>query len=434
MIKKRQVFLSHSSIDAALARRLTIDLIDLGAEVWLDQFSLGVGEDFVDGIEAAIAKTDLMLVLVSEESLASGWVQFEWRRLGVAGGRVLPLRLVDCEMPDELSSQGFIDVAGGAYWRGIAQIAERMGIRDARPTVVRTPDVLPLPTPIKVDLGAEASAAFRDFARADGLARAATQEMRERVQRRSGLLPPSVRFVGDVADMPAPGCLISVEDIPKDWFEVEDASNALETVIARLEDVILTNLDRFIDPDSRRDLYAPCKETEGSSSPVATGELTAIFRETARQGMSLRTVGPLEKILSAKRPGPLDIFGVVEELRPYQNLRLSKKAVLDGEIRALTLDPELETYAAGRLMHLASGTRIDLPPEWVSAVWQRIRATAKDAGASTLIVENPSLRRYFERLQMGELMTLARRDVHPDARVRVLGAVSLDEASEVDAP
>ena len=54
MATDRQVFFSHSSVDAALVRRLAVDLISLGADVWLDQLSLGVGENFLEKIETAV--------------------------------------------------------------------------------------------------------------------------------------------------------------------------------------------------------------------------------------------------------------------------------------------------------------------------------------------------------------------------------------------
>jgi len=58
-----------------------------------------------------------------------------------------------------------------------------------------------------------------------------------------------------------------------------------------------------------------------------------------------------------------------------------------------------------------------------------IRASAEATGASTLIVETPILRGYFERLQYGELTTLARRDLYADVPLRILGTVSLAEGA-----
>lgn len=427
MSPNRQVFISHSSVDAALARRLTVDLIDLGADVWLDQLKLGVGERFEDELAVAVDQTDLMLVLVSEKSLAARWVQFEWQRLGVAGGKVVPVRIVDCRMPDELASQAYVDLASGAYWNGVAQIAQRIGIADVRPTVTALPEVLSLSTPVTVELGQAFTAAFEAMSITGGPAQAATSEMRARIYQRYGVQAPGIRYVGGVGDMPPQACLISVEDVPRTLFEVEDMAEAVTKIVNRVEAVIVSHLDRFIDPDLSSALYDAPFLADGDKTRATTGELTAIFREAARQGLHLADLAALDQLLATERTGPLDTVGIVEDLRPHQAKRLSQMAAVGGEIRALTLDPALEAYAEGQLTRLTMGTHIDLPPAWVDAVWQRIRGKAKETGASTLIVEQPVLRGYFQRLQMNEMPTLARRDAHPDVPLRILGTVTLAE-------
>ncbi len=427
MTANRQVFLSHSSVDSALARRLTVDLIDLGADVWLDQLKLGVGERFVNELKIAVDQTDLMLVLVSEQSLASGWVEFEWRRLGVAGGKVVPVRIVECRMPDELASQAYVDLAGGAYWNGVAQIAQRIGLADARPSVAALPEVLSLSTPVKVELGSAFTTAFEALSEIGDPGQVAMSEMRKRVHQRFGVQPPGVRCVGEIGDMPPQACLISVEDVPRTFFEVEDMTEAVATIVNRVEAVIISHLDRFVDPDLSSALYDIPYLTAGGKIRAEMGELTAIFREVARQSLNLADLSALDQLLPVERTEPLDPVGIAEDLRPYQSMRLSQMAAIEGEIRALTLDPALENYAEGRLTRLTMGTHIDLPPAWVDAVWQSIRAKAAETGASTLIVEQPALRPYFQRIQLNELTTLARRDLHANVPLRILGAVALAE-------
>lgn len=421
----RQVFLSHSSVDAALARRLTVDLIDLGADVWLDQLSLGVGEHILESIETAVDQTDLMLVLVSEQSIASGWVQLEWQRLGVAGGKIVPVRLVGCHMPDALASQAYIDLAGGAYWNGVAQIAQRIGIDGVRPGITARPMEPPISTPVKVELGSALTPLFERFAQPKDPAHMAAVEMRNRIAAQFGIMPPGIRYAGNDTDMPPNMVLIQIEDIPKLWFEITKAETALERIVARVEDVMIAHLDRFIDPDICSTLYEVSFLTDSEHTRATTGELTAIFREASRQRLDLADLDALDHLLPMERTRPLDVVGIAEELRPYQAARLSRMAATGNDIRALTLDPALESYAEGCLTQTDTGYTITLDPDWAHAVWQNVRAAAEDTEATTLIVENPVLRRYFERLQMAELATLARREVHSDVRLQVFGTVTL---------
>lgn len=426
MLDNRHVFLSHSSVDAALARRLAVDLIDLGADIWLDQLSLGVGERILESIETAVDQTALMLVLVSEESLASGWVQLEWRRLGVAGGHVVPVRLAQCRMPDELASQTFIDLAGGAYWRGVAQIAQRIGVADIRPPAIMVPDFLALANPIQIELGSAIAPVFRTLSQENDPAEVAISEMRARIRDSVGVMPPGIRFVSDIGDMPPMSCQILINDIPRTFVEIGGVSDAMSAVMGLVEDAIISHFDQFIDPDSCSALYEVPYLTSGQKSRATTGELTAIFRESTRLGLSLVDMSALDALLPAERTGPLDVVGIAEGLRPYQAERLSKAATVAGEIRALTLDPALEEHAEGCLIHLSMGTQINLAPEWTDVVLSAIRLLAQESGANALIVETPVLRGYFERLQYGELTTLARRDLHTDAPLRILGTVSLE--------
>lgn len=425
MARNKQVFLSYSSVDAALVRRLAVDLISLGADVWLDQLSLGVGERILEEIQTAVDRTDLMLVFVSQHSLASGWVQLEWQRLGVAGGNVLPVRLERCEMPDELASQAYVDIAGGAYWNGIAQIAHRIGLEDVRPAIMEVPEVLPISTLLKIDLGAQLTSAFEGMGEVNGPEQWALSKMRERIRAQFGVPCPGVRFVGDVSGLRPRVCVLSVEDVPIEYFDVEEDVSILDTVLARLEPTIIANLDRFIDPDLCAQLFDQPFLTGSEHVRATPGELTAIFREAARQGLDLNRVSALDTVLPARRDHPIDPIYIVEDIRPFQAERLSRQAATTGAIQALTLDPNLEAFAEAHLER-AVFTTITIDPDWIDNVWQAIRAKSEETGATTLIVETPILRRTFERLQMAELTTLARRDLHPDVPVRHLGVVSID--------
>src|SRR5262252_4407912 len=74
-----KVFLSHSSADKVLARRLARDLQSANVEVWLDQWQIGVGESFEQRIQQGLEETDFVIVLLTRHGVASQWVHREWR-------------------------------------------------------------------------------------------------------------------------------------------------------------------------------------------------------------------------------------------------------------------------------------------------------------------------------------------------------------------
>jgi hypothetical protein len=108
MQMKRQIqpriFLSYAHADKAVARNLVEALQRQGADVWVDEEQLAVGDSLIDRIEAAIRGSDLFLVLVSPASERSGWLG---RELGLAlktenRTRVVPILLPGAAMPSSL--------------------------------------------------------------------------------------------------------------------------------------------------------------------------------------------------------------------------------------------------------------------------------------------------------------------------------------------
>jgi uncharacterized protein YjbI with pentapeptide repeats len=70
-------FLSHSSKDGEFARHLYADLQDKGGRCWFAPEDLKVGDRIRDTIDRIIRVRDKLLVVLSENSIASQWVEDE---------------------------------------------------------------------------------------------------------------------------------------------------------------------------------------------------------------------------------------------------------------------------------------------------------------------------------------------------------------------
>ncbi len=70
-------FLSHSSKDGEFAQRLYADLQDKGVRCWFAPEDLKIGERVRDTIDEVIRLRDKLLVVLSENSIASQWVEDE---------------------------------------------------------------------------------------------------------------------------------------------------------------------------------------------------------------------------------------------------------------------------------------------------------------------------------------------------------------------
>lgn len=77
----KSVFISHSSRDKPFAEKLYGKLQEAGHTPWLDKFDLYAG-DLQKQIRPTVKTSDIFLIVLSENSLASDWVEAEldWAR------------------------------------------------------------------------------------------------------------------------------------------------------------------------------------------------------------------------------------------------------------------------------------------------------------------------------------------------------------------
>jgi hypothetical protein len=70
-------FISYSSKDQNFAERLHADLQDKGVRCWFAPHDLPIGARAWDAIDEAIRLRDKLLLILSENSIASDWVEDE---------------------------------------------------------------------------------------------------------------------------------------------------------------------------------------------------------------------------------------------------------------------------------------------------------------------------------------------------------------------
>ena len=113
-LPRTDVFISYSSADRDVARRLANDLKSAGVGVWYDEFHLKAGDPILHTIRDGIEQSDVLLVLVSKNSIASKWVDRELRdafeRFGERGTPVIiPVRVDNAPVPGFLQSIKQVD-------------------------------------------------------------------------------------------------------------------------------------------------------------------------------------------------------------------------------------------------------------------------------------------------------------------------------------
>jgi hypothetical protein len=86
-----KAFISYSSVDAKLARRVAKVLKTLGVEHFLDSKDVQWGDRITDAVRDGIASCTDLIVIVSPASVKSQWVLFEIGQASALGKRILML-------------------------------------------------------------------------------------------------------------------------------------------------------------------------------------------------------------------------------------------------------------------------------------------------------------------------------------------------------
>lgn len=108
------LFISHSSSNVKDATRIAEELNRLGHEVWLDEWKIKVGDSIVQKINKGLEECNFIVLLLSEHSISSKWVEKEWSSAykdEIESGKVvlLPALLEDCTIPAIIRDKKYAD-------------------------------------------------------------------------------------------------------------------------------------------------------------------------------------------------------------------------------------------------------------------------------------------------------------------------------------
>ncbi len=107
--EKIEIFISHSSNDIVFSRAIATDLMDAGFSVFLDDWSIEIGERIFDKISTGLHESKALIMIISEDYLKSVCCKDEWSAFyGKAlhdGSCVIYPIIIDGSTPPILISQ-----------------------------------------------------------------------------------------------------------------------------------------------------------------------------------------------------------------------------------------------------------------------------------------------------------------------------------------
>jgi hypothetical protein len=104
MKTEHKVFISHARKDLHLARAIATDLINDGFSVFLDDWSIDLGENIISRITEEIDESRSLIMLVSEDYLRSTYCNDEWTSFYMKFSKInpnaiYPIMIQDAEPP-----------------------------------------------------------------------------------------------------------------------------------------------------------------------------------------------------------------------------------------------------------------------------------------------------------------------------------------------
>jgi glucokinase len=129
------VFISYSSVDVDIARRICTELEAQRYSVWWDRGKILAGDDLTD-IFGAIQECKYFLIILSANSVRSRFVHEELsaariRSIEQGHVTVIPILYESCPIPPALASKVFLDLTRSPH-EGISELAETLRQHELR--------------------------------------------------------------------------------------------------------------------------------------------------------------------------------------------------------------------------------------------------------------------------------------------------------------
>jgi len=145
------IFVSYSRKNEPFARKLARALSDAGVDVWIDVEDIPAGMKWSSAIQQGLDRANLMIVVISPESMASNNVEDEWQYYLDNKKPVIPVLLEPARLHFQLARLQYIDFHTQAFDVAFVQLAaelQRKGImivppKPAEPQLTTPPPVKP---------------------------------------------------------------------------------------------------------------------------------------------------------------------------------------------------------------------------------------------------------------------------------------------------
>jgi type III secretion protein V len=248
--------------------------------------------------------------------------------------------------------------------------------------------------------------------------RAAAVRMREQLFAELGVPMPAPR-VRVRAELPPRHVLISLHEVPAkvlpvpgdvgddqcvDWVR----ERALQLLRTRAADFLgLAEVQRLLD---ELEQFAPATVRNVVPKPVSLVLLTDVLRRLVEESVSVRDLRGILEALATVAQTEKDALNLAEYARSHMRRALTFRLTAGlGQLDVVLLDPILEDTVRRAITRTPAGAFLTLPPQAARDVLASIRSALTElprpgsAGAPTVILTQPDIRRFVRKLIESEL-------------------------------
>lgn len=128
---KAKVFISHSSVDLAFSRAIATDLMDAGFSVFLDDWSIDIGEKIFEKINTGLSESKALIMIISEDYLKSvcctdEWCAFYGKILHDKSCVIYPVIIDDSRPPILISQIKYLRFDEGGYAASLSTLLKSL--------------------------------------------------------------------------------------------------------------------------------------------------------------------------------------------------------------------------------------------------------------------------------------------------------------------
>jgi len=163
---------------------------------------------------------------------------------------------------------------------------------------------------------------------------------------------------------------------------------------------------------------------------ISVGELQKILQNLLHEDIPIRDIVTILETIADYAPKIKDTDVLTEFVRQRLKRTITHKIAPDGELKVLTIDPNLENKITSSVRSTEHGTYLAIDPDTAQKIIDNLSEQVNkfnQAGLTPVVLVSPAVRMYFKRLTeqaLPDLCVVSYNEIENDVKVMALGAVA----------